>query len=159
MRLADGSGYWPRLSSCDLIDGYPVEKMRRWRLRHRFQAARFPPLCMLAEQSPGAITLHLCTDAIRELLIAAIDDDAAPVALVLQFIDLEADLGVLPHPFDLLPRQGETVDIAPIHDEADRDYIGLIVHRTGKAAYPGFLKQSQAISPIHFRNNHPGPSV
>ena len=71
----------PRFSPGQLLDQNPEEHVRgmiRHRRRNRLEAARFPPIDMLAQQRPRMVQLALVTDPIRQFFIEAIDDRAPP---------------------------------------------------------------------------------
>src|SRR5690606_35566218 len=93
------------------FDMYPVENMWRARGGDRLQAAWLPPIGVLAQQRPCMVALPLRSDAVGQFLVNTMDHDAFPAAAVLEIVDLQADLRVLPHPFDLLAGERETVDV------------------------------------------------
>jgi hypothetical protein len=62
-----------------------------------------------------------------EFLVLPEYDDAFPLPLCREFVDLETDKGILSHPLDLLPQCGEAIEALVVQVEMKRNDVGLVI--------------------------------
>src|ERR1700687_2141657 len=82
------------------------------------------------------------------------DNYAGPTRRASHFVDLQADLGVLPHPFNLLAQRGKDVDAVSFIRKADRYDIRLVVQRTPQPADRNAVQQLAALLPGNWTDSH-----
>jgi hypothetical protein len=94
-----------------------------------------PPHGVSLKHAFGCPARVFILGCVRKLLIVSDDDDAHPVAVRCELVDLDTDERILSHPLDLLPERRVAVEILPLQIDADRNDIRLIVEGTGQPGY------------------------
>jgi hypothetical protein len=85
------------------------------------------------------------------------DDDAHPVAVGCQLIDLDTDERILSHPLDLLPERRVAVEKLPLQIDTDGNDVRLIVEGTRQ---PGNILSGQHLPALlvrHLMDTHGKP--
>ena len=67
-----------------------------------------------------------------QFLVAAVGQNAHPLRRAGDFVNLETNLGIGAHPFDLLSERGKDIEVTRFVRQVDRHYIGLIIERTSQ---------------------------
>ena len=87
---------------------------------------------------PARVFILRC---VGKLLIVSADDDAHPVAVRCELVDLDTDERILSHPLDFLPERRVAVEKLPLQIDADGNDVRLIVEGTGQ---PGNILSGRA---------------
>lgn len=87
-----------------------------------------PPVMALLHEFARTIALVFKL-WLGQFLELSIGDDAGPVGLAADLIDLDADLRIAAHPLDFLSQGREHINVIPFVGNADWDDIRLIVQR------------------------------
>ena len=91
---------------------------------------------------------------VREFPIPTVEDHTGPAEMVLDIIDLDADLWIRAHPFNLLPVGRKSIEVIGFVNQVDRHDIRLIFARARQSSDGRARHDFSAILCCHFPNSH-----
>ena len=95
-----------------------------------------PPLGSLPQQISRVFPPLAIIRLIGNFHVPAESNNAGPILVGADFIRLDADQRILPHPLYFLSLGRKTVETLTVVDKIDRHNIGTVVGGTGQAAEP-----------------------
>jgi hypothetical protein len=93
-----------------------------------------PPHGTPLKEALGYASRFLILRGVWKLLVMPDYDDARPLPVRHEFVDLETDKGILSHPLDFLTQCGVAIEILVIQVDMNRHDIRLVVSGAGQAS-------------------------
>jgi hypothetical protein len=113
---------------------------------------------MPLEQSLGDAPHFVIRRGVWQLLVLAEDDDARPLPLSCDFVDLDTHQGILSHPLDLLTERGKAIEVLAVEVEMYGNDVGLVVPSASQPTDVGRGQHGAALAIRHFFDHHGKPS-
>jgi len=89
---------------------------------------------MPLKEALGYASRTLILRSVRELLVMPEYDDAYPLPVSREFVDLETDKWIQSHPLDLLAQRGEAIEKLAIQVKMKRNDVRLVAPRARQAS-------------------------
>ena len=112
-----------------------------------------PPVMTLLHELARMIAL-VFELRLGQFLELSVGDDAGPIGVAADLVDLDADLGIGAHPSDLLSESRKHINVICLVGDSYRDDIGLIVQRAAKAGDGGAGEDFAAFRVVQFVDLH-----